>query len=382
MNIGFDAKRLFNNFTGLGNYSRFVVEALASRFPDHNYFLFTPKIKQHSEVRFFLEERNINVITPPAWVKALRGGSLWRTFSLGRESVRNNVTLFHGLSGELPRDTARLKTVVSVHDLIFLRHPEFYKRIDVAIYTSKIKHAVKVADKIIAISKQTANDLRELLNVDPARIEVVYQGCHPNFRRAVGEDELLEVRRKYSLPEEFLLNVGTIESRKNALLIVKALALLPDTLSHVKLVIVGRPTSYLEDIREFVNDHKLNGRVLLRHQVSFADLPAIYKLAKLFVYPSLYEGFGIPLVEAAACGVPVISSSRGTCFSEAAGPSSKYVDPGNAEELAFHIQEILTDEPVKAGMINGAANYIKRFEPDRIANDLFSVYTSLTDTHG
>lgn len=375
MNIGFDAKRLFNNFTGLGNYSRFIVQAMADYFPENHYHLFTPKIKRHPEIDYFLNKENISTVVPPPILKFIKGGGLWRTCCLGKESRRRNIALYHGLSNELPHDIGNTKSVVTIHDLIFMRFPQFYKSVDVAIYKAKARYAVKVADRIIAISHQTASDIVELLHVKPEKIEVVYQGCHPNFRRVFTDAMLEHVKVKYDLPENFILNVGTIEERKNALVIVKALALLPKDVD-AKVVIVGRPTSYLKTITDFIDTKRLHQRVKILQNVTFEDLPAIYRLSRVFVYPSLFEGFGIPLIEAITCGVPVITSSGG-CFSEAAGPDAVYIDPYNEEELAMRLKTILSDDAMRDAMVRASRKYISRFEPVEISRELYSIYASL-----
>lgn len=375
MKIGFDAKRLYNNFTGLGNYSRFIVQALADYYNDHHYYLFTPKVKTHPENDYFLNKPNVSTVLPSSLVRSLKVESIWRTYNLGKAARKNGVDVFHGLSNELPADIGDTKSVVTVHDLIFMRFPQFYNPIDVAIYKAKVRRAVKVADKIVAISQQTADDVCELLNADPGKIEVVYQGCHPNFKRTFTSDMLKAVKVKYGLPENFILSVGTIEQRKNALIILKALTLLPPDFD-VSVVLVGRPTAYMKEIDAFIAEKKLHDRVKVIHNAKFEDLPAIFSLAKVFVYPSLFEGFGIPLIEAITCGVPVITSSGG-CFHEAAGPDSVYVDPHNEEELASQLEKILSNEDVRTRMVSASRKYISKFEPEEIAGRMFSIYKSL-----
>lgn len=373
MNIGFDAKRLFNNFTGLGNYSRFVVEALIKNFPEHTYTLFSPKVRRHPDTDFFFNKPDVNIITPSETTVKFKLGSLWRTFGISGAVKKHKVQLYHGLSHELPRALPYgVKKVVTIHDLIFYRYPQFYNPIDVAIYKSKVKHATHVADHIVAISEQTRQDVIEFLKIDPAKVSVVYQGCHQNFKRELASQDLEEVKKKYGLPSKYILNVGTIEPRKNALLIVKALGQIDQ---KVKLVIVGRPTSYLDEVQKYVQDKKLMKRVLFIHKADFADLPAIYSMADVFVYPSLFEGFGIPLVEAITCKVPVITST-GSCFREAAGPSAVYVDTSDHQTLALEINQIVDNPQVRTMMVSESLEYIRKFEPEVIANDMMRVYQS------
>lgn len=372
MKIGFDAKRLFNNFTGLGNYSRFVVDALADRFPEHEYVLYTPRLRSHPETQIYQNSRFI--IRKPESAFAKRLSSVWRSYALGNVAAKEGVTIFHGLSNELPlTKPASLKTIVTVHDLIFKRYPEYYKPIDVQIYTWKLKKACASADVVVAVSQQTSSDLQEFLNVPASKIKVVYQGCHPNFKVVASDEVKQRVRVKYNLPHEFLLYVGTIERRKNALTLVKAIAGLK---SSIPLVLVGKATEYLKEIQTFISSNNLEHRVFIHHDISFVDLPVIYQMARVFIYPSLFEGFGIPIVEAMVSGVPVITST-GSCFVEAGGAGAIYVDPRNREALASQIELVSSSADLRTKMISTSLEYIKQFEPPIIAQNLMQVYQSL-----
>ncbi|HEX8059650.1 MAG TPA: glycosyltransferase family 1 protein [Cyclobacteriaceae bacterium] len=362
MRIGFDAKRVFNNFTGLGNYSRFVIDGLTEFYPDNQYFLYTPKIRQHPEVQKYLDLD----ITQPEKGKI---GSLWRTFSIADSIRKDKLDVYHGLSNELPlRKPAGTGMVVTVHDLIFMRFPEYYGIIDVNIYKWKLKKACESADVIVAVSRQTANDLVEFLHVDEKKLRVVYQGCHPQFYKKADAEEVL---KKYSLPDEYLLFVGTLEKRKNAGLILKALSKLK---KNIPIVLVGKPTKYIADLEGIIKEHNLRDRVKFIHNAAFADLPAIYQASSLFIYPSVFEGFGIPIVEAIASGVPVITSN-GSCFSEAGGPDCIYVNPSNSGELADAITMVLDNEGLRTTMTDASRNYINRFAPSVIAGELMKVYS-------
>ena len=377
MKIGFDAKRLFNNFTGLGNYSRFVVEALSRTYPKNDYWLYTPKARAHADVDALLRMPNVTTQLPHAAVNPLKLGSFWRSMHIAKHAHRNDVQLFHGLSNELPLSIPKgLKTVVTVHDLIFKRYPEFYNPVDVRIYSWKLHEACQSANRIIAISEQTRQDIIHYLNIEAEKISVVYQGCHPIFKQSYTEGELNRVREKYELPEKFILNVGTIESRKNALSLVKALVA---SGIRTPLIIVGKATLYIRQIQDYIRLHHLEQQVRFIHTVAFSDLPLIYRAAQLFVYPSLFEGFGIPIVEAIASGVPVISST-GSCFSEAGGPDCVYVDPHDHQQLGLAIRKILDDPDKAQQMIENSSVYIQRFEPRVIANELMQVYEGLV-TH-
>jgi glycosyltransferase involved in cell wall biosynthesis len=371
--VGFDAKRLYNNFTGLGNYSRFVVAALAEHFPSDDYFLFTPKVKINPETKPFLDHPKIKTILPPDWMSKLKLGSYWRSFQAGKAAGREGVQLYHGLSHEVPDSIpAGMKTVVTVHDLIFLRYPQFYNSVDVFIYKTKVMRACKKADRIVAISEQTAQDVINYLKVPESKIDVVFQGCHSNFKRKFSKEELEKIRVKYSLPENFILNVGTIEERKNAAAIVKAIGLLPENL-RLPVVIVGKKTDYLNTIVQTAKASGVEKDLMFIHNAEFVDLPAIYQMAKVFVYPSLFEGFGIPLIEAIESGVPVISS-RDSCFSEAAGPDAIYIDPHQPEELAIQLEKVLNDKQLAQQMVKSSSLYIEKFQSKPVAAAMFKVY--------
>ena len=376
MKIGFDAKRLFNNFTGLGNYSRFVVAALLEHVPDNEYILYTPNIRHHPEITPITAHSNVAIVTPSAVYRLFRATSLWRTWGIGKERSVSTLNVFHGLSQELPVNLpANIKKVVTVHDLIFLRFPKFYNPIDVRIYKAKVKAACLSAHKIVAISQQTAEDLVDFLGISESKIKVVYQGCHPQFMKVLSIDEIRNTKKKYNLPEQYVLNVGTVEARKNVMTVVKAMSILPIK-SRLPLVIMGRETAYKKEVVAMALQLGVLDSIIFLHQVPFTDFPPIYQGAQLFVYPSLFEGFGIPLVEAIESAIPVITST-GSCFSEAAGPGSIYIDPGNEEELAFQLNRVLLDRELQQQMISAGKKYTARFTSAQIANDLNSVYTSL-----
>lgn len=375
MRIGFEAKRLFTNYTGLGNYSRFVVNALSSYNPGNEYFLYTPKHVANSEVSEIVRNQNIEVIRPTGVYRCLP--SLWRSWGLSKTRSAKRLDIFHGLSQELPYGLpSGVKKVVTVHDLIFLRYPDFYNKMDVSIYKAKVTTACDRADRIIAISNQTAQDVVDFLKVDPDKVQVVYQGCHPNFKRRTTAEERERVKIKYNLPGTFILNVGTIEKRKNTSILIEAMSLLPDSL-QIPLVIIGRGSRYMQEIIELAGKRNILHKVHFIHKASFADFPAIYQQASMFVYPSLFEGFGIPLLEAIASGIPVITS-QGSCFSEAAGPDSLYINPHAPEELARKIQFVLNDAH-REDRIDRSRMYIRKFEPAVIVQQLDHLYRSLVD---
>lgn len=373
MNIGFDAKRLFLNHTGLGNYSRFIVESLITQFPENNYQLFTPRIKRTTDTEFFLNREQVSVFTPP---RAMPLKSVWRTAGASFMKPVKELDIYHGLSAELPLFLPKkVKKIVTVHDLIFIRYPEYYSAANRFIYKAKLKAACTAADVVVAISQQTANDLFEFLNVPRDKVKVIYQGCHNQFRQRLSEESRRSVLLRHKLPKEYILNVGTIEPRKNLLALIRALALIPES-ERIPLVVVGKATPYFDLVMQEVKKLKLENWTRFIHNLPFPDLPAIYQGAQVFVYPSLFEGFGIPIVEAVESGVPVITST-GSCFSEAGGSDSVYVDPNSPEELATQLKRLNSDEALRSVMVSESQIFAEKFLPASIANDMMNCYRAL-----
>ncbi|WP_207432710.1 glycosyltransferase family 4 protein [Sabulibacter ruber] len=369
MKIGYDAKRAFTNTSGLGNYSRFVISGMMVHFSKDEYSLFTPR-KNDLFKNFFPPVAKTQVVLPNGLGK--RFSSIWRTFGLRAALPKHGVQVYHGLSNELPYGLDRQKTklVVTIHDLIFLRFPELYPTIDRYIYRKKFKDACDAAHQIIAISEQTAQDLEEFFGVTREKVQVVYQDCDPVFQQFLEKEALNAIQEKYQLPAQFILCVGTLERRKNQLHLLKGWLAAG---TPVPLVFIGRKTEYHKEMLAFIQQHDLEQKVLFLPYIPFEELPAIYQLATLFVYPSIFEGFGIPIVEALNSGVPVITST-GSCFSEAGGSAARYVSPTDAEALAQAIQEILSSSELQKQMVKLGLEHVQTFRPEVTIPQLHQVY--------
>src|SRR5574344_3099307 len=331
MNIGFDAKRAFNNRRGLGNYSRDTIRILSEQVPENRYFLFTP----HANGSLFgPPTEHCKVVLPtscvdktfPAW---------WRTARICSDIAQQKIDVFHGLSHELPLGIEKLnvRKIVTMHDLIFMKFPALYPLIERYLYKKKNVHSCRIADTVIAISEQTKRDLIELAGVPEDKIAVVYQGCNGIFQNKVEAVVKERIREKYCLPQTFMLQVGAIEKRKNQEVILQAM--------HVgkidcPLVLVGAATAYLDDLQKLIVRYGLGNRAFVLSDVPTQDLPALYQSAALFLYPSLFEGFGIPILEALWSGIPVIAAT-GSCLEESGGPYSRYVAPHDAPQWAEEI---------------------------------------------
>jgi glycosyltransferase involved in cell wall biosynthesis len=371
MKIGFDAKRAFHNSRGLGNYSREVIRLMNSFYPDNEYYLCNPKIG--SKINYTPPTRCVEVY--PSTIISRLIPSLWRSRGLIHDLKERNIDIYHGLSQELPYGIhkTKVKSVVTVHDAIFMRYPELYSPTYRSIFLKKNQYALAHSDVVIAISEQTKADIINYFGTEESKIKIVYQGCNNIFRSPISEQKKESVKLKYNLPNQYLLTVGAIERRKNGELIIKALSYQN---IDIPLVIVGKPTKYILYLQELIHQLGLENRVMFLHEVLTDDLPAVYNMASVFVFPSLFEGFGIPILEAMCCGTPVICSS-GTCFEEVGGSSSIYIDPSKHEELGIEIGSLLQDSNRLLDMKIQGKIFSERFNDQRVASDLMTVYNEL-----
>lgn len=373
MIVGFDGKRAVANFTGLGNYSRFVIGALNTKFQEFQYKIFAPKRKNNKEFKTLLQRNTCDLYPQSRIAKALP--ALWRSKLILKDLKKEKVDIFHGLSGELPFGISKtgIKSVVTIHDLIFRHYPQYYKPIDRTIYDYKFRKACNEADKIIAVSDCTKSDIISFYNIPEDKIVTIYQGCHPNFKSEPDAELVNEVKSIYNLPKRYIACVGTVEERKNLLLIAKAMAYLP---KDIHLIAVGRKTAYAKEVEEFCDKNGLSDKVRIIEGVPFKYLPSIYHAAELFAYPSRFEGFGIPIVEAISAGLTGVAAT-GSCLEEAGGEGVVYVNPDSVEECAAALNCLLTDKDYKQSLIAKGKEHIKRFSPDTIAEEIMKVYKSL-----
>ena len=385
MKIGFDAKRAAQNRTGLGNYSRFVIRILSEIFPDREYHLYTPKPRRMPYLPEIPTLDKLTLHFPPKglWSKFR---SLWRVWGVCRDIRQDGINLFHGLSNELPLNIGtpeqrekrlgaqRCKYIVTIHDLIFIHTPQYYHWIDRQIYNFKFRRACRCADRIVAVSEYTKREILHYYHVPEGKIDVVYQGCDPVFAQDIAQDKLSEVKEKYGLPDKFVLYVGSIEERKNLMLVAKSMvAGVNKADKDIHVVAVGRHTPYVEQIQTFLKDNGIGHLFHFHHKVPYADLPSFYKLAQSFAYPSRIEGFGIPLLEAITSGLPAIGCT-GSCLEEAGGPGSIYVQPDDGQAMADAIVSTCNDESLRLSMIAKGKEYARRFTDEKLSHDLMQTY--------
>ena len=367
MRIGFDAKRAFSNFSGLGNYSRLIISALSDYYPDNQYYLYIPHSWKQNAIQL---HTNQYLRFPDNWISS-SFHQFWRSYLLASKLASDRIELYHGLSNELPfrSGNKKVKKIVTIHDLIFLRFPHWYPVLDRKIYQKKSRYSCQQADRIIAISRQTKSDIIEFYRIDEEKIDVVYQSCDPIFSEILEKKEKKSVLAKYELPSQYMLYVGTIEERKNLLGLITAIEI---GSIDIPLVVVGRPTSYANKVKSYIARKSIEN-ILFLDQVPSRDLPALYQKAMLFIYPSNFEGFGLPILEAMNSGTPVITS-KGSCFSEAGGKHTLYVDPSNIDELSDAIDRVLSDSSLRKKMVEKGLKHASKFNREAMAHNLMKVY--------
>jgi len=383
MNIGFEAKRAFTNGTGLGHYSRTLISSLATGFPDNQYFLFTPRLTDRFTAAHF---SNVTTVVPASFPGNVFK-SAWRSNWVKADLRKHCIDLYHGLSHEIPSGIHRtgIPSVVTIHDLIFERYPRQFNPIDVQIYRYKFRYACKHADMVIAISQQTKEDIIRFYGIPEEKIRICYQSCNPSFGHTVSETEKERIKQLYQLPDQFLLYVGSIIERKNLLTICKALHQLKDQL-HIPLIVIGDGGKYKQQVQQYVQQHGLQQQVrFLADDASVkdlpgfrsaADFPAIYQQALCMIYPSIFEGFGIPILEALWSKLPVITSNI-SCMPETGGDAAYYVDPYSVQEMANAITKVAGNAALREGMITRGVLHAQRFTQHQCAAAVMDVYQAL-----
>lgn len=372
MQIALDGKRAVENMTGLGNYSRFVTEALARYAPTDTIRLYAPRRRENVRLQPILALPNVE-LRVPAHPRGAAGRAFWRSLREGQLAAREGADIFHGLSNELPLNISAcgLPSVVTVHDVIYRRLPDSYSPIDRRIYDFKYGHSCRAATRIVAISECTRRDIREFYGVPEERIDVIYQGCAPMFRQAIDIEHISRLRKQYALPARYIVQIGTVEPRKNLILTIRALAALPE---DVNLVVIGRDRlGYRAKAEREAQRLGVAGRILWIPGAPLADLPALYAGAEVAAYPSRYEGFGLPVIEAIESGTPVVGAT-GSCLEEAGGEGGIYVNPDSPRDMAEALNVLLSNPELRRTKVEQGRRHTAQFDSSRMAASLHATY--------
>ncbi|HMR62709.1 MAG TPA: glycosyltransferase family 1 protein [Anaerolineae bacterium] len=373
--IGLDYTSALNQRAGIGRYTRELVNALATTAPldwAAHYRLFVAEAR----ASFRAPRLGANFCWHPSRLTERNLHRLWfrLRLPLSIENWTGPLDLFHAPDFFLPPVKRSTRTLLTVHDLSFVREPESVMPGMARHLNTWVPRSVQRADHVIAVSESTRHDLIDLYQTPPEKISVLYHGVGAEFRPILDAARLATVRRKYSLPEPpLILSVGTVQPRKNYQRLLQAFA-------HVRpaasLVIAGGQGWYFDEILAEVRRLHLESRVRFLGFVDEADLPLLYNLATVFVYPSLYEGFGLPVLEAMACGVPVVASRR-SALPEVVGAAGQLIDPVDIEGMAGALTELLADETLRRQLSAAGLGQAARFSWARTAEQLVSLYQSL-----
>ncbi|MEP7267703.1 MAG: glycosyltransferase family 1 protein [Saprospiraceae bacterium] len=370
MKIGFDAKRLFHNKTGLGYYSRTLVQSLLKEDDSLEVCLYDAQPNHSDHSLLFLAESKAKIITTgkPHWY--------YRSVDMNKYVSASEIDIFHGLSNELPlrKWNRKLPTIVTIHDILYKYFPADFPWLDRQIYQFKTKNALEKADRVIAISEATKNAILQNFKVAEDKIQVIYQSYDPIFNQPTGKEEIDEILKEYRVPAEYLLYVGSITHRKNLMVILQALNSLPAK-KRIPLIVAGDGTSYLQLVKEYIASHQLNKWVYFLPNLPRMAIKILYAGAQAVIYPSLGEGFGLPVLESIASNIPVITSSLSS-LPEAGGKLAYYFNPTSSEELLETLKKLNKVIWQKKNAIL-RLDHLKKFSQDIMAKNYLTIYKSL-----
>jgi len=370
MRIAINALSVRANYAGIGIYTKNLVDAL-SHIDKKNHYLLLLNVENYHD--FCVHQENFeNLIVWAPFKKYY----IWEQFYQPFILKKKKIDLIHGPRAVLPLFCG-IKSVVTIHDLAFLLFPEFMPFNPIRYWDIFVKRSVLKADHVIAVSENTKRDLVRSLNIPESKISVTYEGCNGNFKMIREKSVLAPISEKYGLPHRFILYVGTIEPRKNLNVLLLALQILKRKHSiSPKLVMVGKKGWLYSDFFKTIHTLKLEDDIVFIGYVQEEDLPYIYNLADVFVYPSKYEGFGLPLLEAMACGVPVIASNTSS-IPEVLGDAGLLFSPDDPGHLSECIFEILANEASRERMVLGGLKRVQLFSWQETAQQTLNIYETI-----
>jgi glycosyltransferase involved in cell wall biosynthesis len=357
---------------GIGRYTRSLIRALSLQDHTNSYALFVPRDAQSlDDTRAF--PQNFRVVRAPLNERYMV--AMWQRarVPLPIEWFTGASDVFYSPDFVLPPTRARRK-ILTIHDLSFKRHPETAVPNLKWYLDEAVPRAIRRADLILADSDATRRDVMEFFHVPAARVQTLYSGCEAFFQRVTDTNELQRVRAKYQLSKPFILNVGTIEPRKNLVRLIEAFAKLKPR-RDFELVIAGARGWMYDEIYQAPQKFGVSAQVRFIGFTPDADLPALYSAAELFVYPSLYEGFGLPVLEALACGAAVVTSNNSS-LPEVAGDAAILVEARDVDALVWGMQKLLDDAVWRAIKQKQALAQAAKFSWQKSAARLKNILTT------
>ena len=366
MDIAVEARYLVGNRTGVGRYLLNLLRFLPELSEEHEYFLYSNRFTEKP-----IEHDKINYVE-------LEGHRLlWKHILLPIEQVKRKFDLVF-----IPSYSAPLfsfgKTVVTIHDLIATRHPEWTTKNQSFRFATVVKYAARKANYIIAVSEASRKDILELTGVAQDKVVVVYSGVDEHFQKLPSE-HLIDFTKKYNLQQPFILYVGSIHPRRNIQKLIEAFVHLKKEkqIKH-KLILIGLVLQQASQLTKWINDSNIAEDILSVGFVSDEDLVKFYNMADLFIYPSLYEGFGFPVLEAMACGTPVITSNVSS-LPEVAGNAAILIDPLNVMEMADSIYRLISNSALRQEFVERGFERCKQFSWRQAAEETLNLFEKAGD---
>jgi len=365
MRIGIEATAYYKNIAGSGVYARNIINIWKKKEGNKNtIFLFSSK--RPSEIDLG-KKKNI-------FARLINGikDILWMQIVLPFKLKKNNVDIIF-CPAFLGPILSHCPIIVAIHDMSFIRYPQTLDRLFLLYVKILLPLIKRKADVILTISEFSKTEIIKLLKVPKEKIKVIYEGCDEKFKVINDEVRIIKVKNKYSLFQQFILNVGTLEPRKNIISLITAFnSLKKKQLIEHKLVLCGPKGWHYKDIFKKTKELKLENEIIFLGFIPEEDLPFLYNVAQVFVYPSLYEGFGLPVLEAMSCGCPVITSNVSS-LPEIVGNSAILVDPLNTEELEQAILKVIKNEDLRKDLIKKGINRSKMFSWEKAAEDTYAI---------
>jgi glycosyltransferase involved in cell wall biosynthesis len=365
--IGVDATPLLGERSGVGNYSARLLAAQLETEPEQEFLLYSNRLLENLEPALARAQKIPGYFPRSRW--------LWMQMTLPKIIRQTNPDICHFTNALAPLWLNR-PYVLSIHDATLFLYGRYHPRTRLLAIRLMLPLVVRRAAAIITVSHSARQDLQRILKIPEEKIHVVYEAAPKHFQQVTNPTELSRIQKKYNLPEQFLLYVGTLEPRKNLTRLVRALGRLKAQGQPQKLVMAGPWGWSMDDFQQQIEELDLKESVQLLGYVPEEDLPGLYSLATIFVFPSLYEGFGLPPLEAMACGTPVLSS-KNSSLAEICGDAAYLVDPRNEESLVEGLQRLLTDEPLRETLKESGSKRAAEFSWERAAKETTAVYNKV-----
>ena len=376
MRVAIDGKRYYLNSSGLGRYSRSLINQLISIGDEENLeiILYRPKGKVKFEPK---SQSHLTEITADYFFPGHIGNAIWRFTKLPSLINNSGYDLFHGPSHVLP-GKLKCPSVVTMLDLIFIRYPNYFKAWDRNYYRISFKKSAQLADHIISISEATKADLINFFGIKEDKISVIYPGFDAVFSK-LQQQKLDGIKIKFKLPRDYILYVGNIEPRKNILKLAQAFNSLQESSyidKDVHLLIVGQMGWYYKEIIDGIDSLSSRDKIKLVGPVYGEDLAGFYQLASIMAYPSMFEGFGYPVLEAMRLGTPVLTSNISS-MPEAGGNAAHYVNPESLDEIKDGLCKLLNDKTYREKLAVKGTRHAAGFNTMRMTQETLEVYRKL-----